>query len=131
MFRKQTLAALSIAALLIPASPASAHTSVSKSNPARGAQRKNAPKTVWVEFGEPGQTIPFSINGGKLRVINPCGKAVHKGDTRVNSTRDRLTVDSGGTKKGFYKIKWRAVAGDGDTVAGTIRFKVTSGGTCS
>ncbi|MGW7426017.1 copper resistance CopC/CopD family protein [Streptomyces sp. NPDC054813] len=115
------LLAVLVGALLGGAAPASAHATLTGSDPRDGGVLKTAPKQVTATFDESVTLVEDS-----LRVVDPDGRPVTagrphhaggKGDTdQVNLTD--------GLEQGTYTVSWRVVSADSHAVSGAFTFSV-------
>ena len=115
-------AGVAVAALLLGAAPAWAHSQLDASNPADGAGVATPPATVSLTFNEdvqPGFTV--------ITLIGPDGKDYHRGDV----TETDQTVSVGALPlgpAGTYQIGYRVVSADGHPVSGKTSFTLTTAG---
>ena len=115
-------AGVAVAALLLGAAPAWAHSQLDASNPADGAGVATPPATVSLTFNEdvqPGFTV--------ITLIGPDGKDYHRGDV----TETDQTVAVGALPlgpAGTYQIGYRVVSADGHPVSGKTSFTLTTAG---
>ncbi|MFF7980155.1 copper resistance CopC/CopD family protein [Streptomyces sp. NPDC007901] len=115
------LVALLAGILLGTASPASAHATLTASDPRDGAVLKTAPKQVTATFDESVALVEDS-----LRVVDPDGRPVTAGRPqhaggRGNTDQVNLT---GGLGQGTYTVSWRVVSADSHAVSGAFTFSV-------
>lgn len=103
-------------ALLVPAGPALAHTSLSDSSPRDGERVGRAPAAVTLRFGEPVQSA-FA----RVVVTSSDGNLVSQGRPdvvgRTVTTRLRNLP-----AVGRYSVAYRVVSADGHPVAGSVAF---------
>jgi methionine-rich copper-binding protein CopC len=111
------LAALLVFQLLLAASPASAHTSLTGSDPADGAETA-APEKVTLTFSEPVRSARVVVRS------EDSGAEVHRGAAKLDGARVVQRV-KGGQPAGKYTIGYRVISADGHPVAGTLSFTVT------
>jgi copper resistance protein C len=106
-------------AVLTTATPASAHTDLEKSDPAKGAALSTPPVRVSLTFGEPVRIAadPITVTGadGTTWTVGPAG---------VTDATVSAPVQATGPA-GAYTLTWTVVADDGDTLRGTIPFTLT------
>jgi len=116
-----TAVAIAIVAWLAVAQPASAHATLSSSNPAPGAVLASAPATVTLHFDEAISTVP-----GSLRVLGPRGSRADTGNVHHPSgSGNDIAVDlHGGAKQGSYFVSWRVVSADSHPVSGAFTFAI-------
>jgi methionine-rich copper-binding protein CopC len=122
MVFRRTAASLLIAtlALLAFTTAAAAHTSLKSSNPAEGAVLAAAPGQIELTFDE-AVTLPAD----PVQVTGPDGTKWAAGKAAIAGTVVTVPVQPIGPA-GQYTITWEAIAGDGDTIRGTIRFALTT-----
>src|SRR5438309_2258493 len=90
-------------ALLGPAQAASAHASLTSSDPADGSVVATAPTRVSLTFSE---NVLTSLNS--VRVFDANGRRVDKGETHHGTSQNEAIVDlDGGLAKGTYVVAWR------------------------
>ncbi|MFD3874008.1 copper resistance protein CopC [Streptomyces sp. NPDC058623] len=110
-----------LALLLGGAGPASAHASLSGSDPADGAVLKTAPRQVTLTFTE---SVSFSDDS--LRVLSPDNERANPrpaqhADGKDNTARVEL---SDALPQGTYTVAWRVVSADGHPISGAFVFSV-------
>ncbi|MEX5632021.1 copper resistance protein CopC [Parafrankia sp. FMc2] len=111
---------LAVAALLVTALPASAHATLTGSNPVGGAALDAAPDRVTLSFSE-----SVSIKSDAIRVLDASGTRVDEGDTRGGGSASEVTVAlRGGLGPGTYVVSWRVVSADSHPVGGAFAFGV-------
>ncbi|SOC49425.1 hypothetical protein SAMN05660748_2147 [Blastococcus aggregatus] len=109
------------AALVLGASPASAHDGLVSSSPVAAATLATAPDTVDLEFtGEP---LPL---GTLVAVTGPDGASVSDGPAEISGTAvvQQLLPD---LPVGSYRVDWRSTSSDGHSLSGAFDFTVTAG----
>ncbi|MFH8888173.1 copper resistance CopC/CopD family protein [Streptomyces sp. NPDC017949] len=110
-----------LALLLGGAGPASAHASLSGSDPADGVVLKTAPRHVTLTFTE---SVSFSDDS--LRVLSPDNERANPrpaqhADGKDNTARVEL---SDTLPQGTYTVAWRVVSADGHPISGAFVFSV-------
>src|SRR6516164_2894152 len=114
--------AVAVAGVLMwAAAPAAAHALPQSSDPAPGAELKQAPTAVTIVFGEtPDPRL------SRLRVLDSSGRDHAAGPTHALPSSPRtLTVAVGPLSNGVYTVSWRTVSDvDGHLAAGTFSFGV-------
>ncbi|MDA5285482.1 copper resistance CopC family protein [Streptomyces sp. Isolate_45] len=110
-----------LALLLGGAGPASAHASLSGSDPADGVVLKTAPRQVTLTFTE---SVSFSDDS--LRVLSPDNERANPrpaqhADGKDNTARVEL---SDALPQGTYTVAWRVVSADGHPISGAFVFSV-------
>lgn len=120
--RVRTLVLLFLAvtgALLAGAAPASAHAALTGSDPERGAVVDTAPTQVSLTFSE-----QIAVSDDAVRVLDPKGKRVDKGDP-ANPSGTTYTVGLvGGLPDGTYTVAYQVVSADSHPVAGAFTFSI-------
>ncbi|MFE7440613.1 copper resistance CopC/CopD family protein [Streptomyces chartreusis] len=120
--RVRTLVLLLLAAtglLFAGAGPVSAHAAVTGSAPQQGAVVDKAPTQVSLTFSE-----KVALSGGSLRVLDPKGKRVDRGDP-ANLTGTTYAVKlHGGLPDGTYTVTYQVVSEDSHPVAGAYTFSI-------
>ncbi|WP_308402118.1 copper resistance CopC family protein [Streptomyces shenzhenensis] len=115
------LVALLTGVLLGSAAPASAHATLTGSDPRDGGVLKTAPKQVTATFDESVTLVEDS-----LRVVDPDGRPVtagrpHHAGGKGNTDQVNLTDGLG---QGTYTVSWRVVSADSHAVSGAFTFSV-------
>lgn len=105
--------------VMAAAGPASAHTTLVRTDPADGARLTSAPRTVTLEFSE-------NIGRGHVAVTAPDGTRVKTADVRTLDHTLRAAV-APGDQRGRYTVAYRVVSADGHPVIGTFTFTTTTG----
>ncbi|KES05315.1 membrane protein [Streptomyces toyocaensis] len=120
--RVRTLVLLFLAvtgALLAGAAPASAHAALTGSDPGRGAVVDTAPTRVSLTFSE-----QVAVGEDAVRVLDPKGKRVDKGDP-ANPSGTTYTVGLlSGLPDGTYTVAYQVVSADSHPVAGAFTFSI-------
>ncbi|GHH27903.1 copper resistance CopC family protein [Lentzea cavernae] len=119
---RRTAAALLLAfvALGSTAVPASAHTELKSSDPAKGAAMPAPPQQVQLTFSEP-VTLPADA----IAVTGPGGVKWTVGQIAVTDAVVTAPVTATGPA-GAYAIAWTVISADGDPVSGTIDFTLSA-----
>ena len=112
---------LAVAAVLVPASPASAHATLVAADPADGARLDEAPAEVRLTFSE---SVSAALGG--IRVVDADGDRVDEGAVTVEGTSARVGL-AGGLEDGTYVITYRVISADGHPVRGASVFGVGEG----
>lgn len=122
MFVRRMFAVLLLVATagLAFVTPASAHTSLKSSNPAKGASLAAAPSEIVLTFSEPVQVEP-----GAITVTGPSGAQWTVGQVAVAGPVVTAPVTPAGPA-GQYTINYRVISADGDPVRGTVPFTLTA-----
>ncbi|MFC8239535.1 copper resistance CopC/CopD family protein [Streptomyces chartreusis] len=120
--RVRTLVLLLLAAtglLFAGAGPVSAHAAVTGSAPQQGAVVDKAPTQVSLTFSE-----KVALSDDSLRVLDPKGKRVDRGDP-ANLTGTTYAVKlHGGLPDGTYTVAYQVVSEDSHPVAGAYTFSI-------
>ncbi|MFD3732881.1 copper resistance CopC/CopD family protein [Streptomyces sp. NPDC058632] len=106
-------------ALLAGAAPASAHAALTGSDPRQGAVVDKAPAQVSLTFSE-----PVAVSDDALRVLDPKGERVDKGDPADASGTTYTVRLLGGLPDGTYTVTYQVVSADSHPVAGAFTFSV-------
>ncbi|MFJ5558210.1 copper resistance protein CopC [Streptomyces sp. NPDC093250] len=120
--RVRTLVLLFLAvtgALLAGAAPASAHAALTGSDPGQGAVVDTAPSQVSLTFSE-----QIAVSDDAVRVLDPKGKRVDKGDPASPSGTTYTVGLVGGLPDGTYTVAYQVVSADSHPVAGAFTFSV-------
>lgn len=115
------LAGLGLFAL---AAPASAHNSLSSSNPGDEATLDTGPAEVVLTFDQP---VQEGKGLNSIAVTGPDGKPWQGGPATVDSNVVTAPVRELGPK-GVYTIGYRIVSADGHPVSGELTFTLTTAG---
>ncbi|MEU9245417.1 copper resistance protein CopC [Streptomyces sp. NPDC048385] len=113
--------ALLVGALLSGAVPASAHATLTGSDPRDGGVLKTAPRQVTATFDESVVLVEDS-----LRVVDPDGRPVTAGrphHTGGKGNTDQVNLTDG-LGQGTYTVSWRVVSADSHAVSGAFTFSV-------
>ncbi|CAL9487137.1 copper resistance CopC/CopD family protein [Streptomyces sp. enrichment culture] len=120
--RVRTLVLLILAvagALLAGAAPASAHAALTGSDPAQGAVVDTAPSQVSLTFSE-----PIAVSDDSVRVLDPKGERVDKGDPANPSGTTYSVRLVSGLPDGTYTVAYQVVSADSHPVAGAFTFSI-------
>jgi len=99
------------------ASPAAAHASLLRTDPADGAELAAAPTTTTLEFSE-----PVSIGAAGLRLFSADGDPIELTARAVDGTVTAALPSLADDAR--YIIAWQVVSSDAHVIAGTIAFAV-------
>ncbi|HEY5854175.1 MAG TPA: copper resistance CopC family protein [Aldersonia sp.] len=111
-----------VAAALLGAAPAAAHSVVVSSNPADGAVLDTGPAVVSVTFNE-----ALQESFASLTVIGPNGGMWSKGDPTISGATISVEVGELGPA-GVYTIGFRVTSADGHPVTGMSKFTLSTPG---
>ncbi len=102
------------------AAPASAHASLSRTDPPSGAILANAPRTITLSFTENVRPV-----ADRIRVIGPDRARVDTAAAQVTGSEVTVPVkaDAG---RGTYLVTYRVISADSHPVAGSFTFSVGS-----
>ena len=115
MSRAVLLAAL--VALALPAA-ASAHATLTKTEPEYGTRVERAPKVVRLHFDQSIDALPNAIH-----VYDSKGRLV-SGRTLLSKDERTIAAPVSRLARGGYTVRWRAVSADGHVVSGVYTFGV-------
>lgn len=114
---KYVLPIILVGALIAGApSIASAHTALSSSNIQAGSVLTDVPDELQLDFGK-------SVGLAKVEILTSDDKLVEE-ITPARSMTKRHIIEMPVLADGHYKIRWRAIAGDGHVMKGEIAFSV-------
>jgi methionine-rich copper-binding protein CopC len=105
-----------LAALLLAARPARAHSLLTGASPRDGATLETAPEEVVLRFNEGTQLTAlrlFAADGAEWPLARPRDLAARP------EHRARLARP---LPPGAWRVVWRAISADGHEIGGTIRF---------
>jgi methionine-rich copper-binding protein CopC len=120
-FAVMALAGLGLFAM---AAPASAHNSLTSSNPAEDATMATGPENVVLTFDQP---VQEGEGLNSIAVTGPDGKEWQGGPATVDSNVVSAPLRELGPK-GTYTIGYRIVSADGHPVSGQLEFELTTAG---
>jgi copper transport protein len=114
---RKALLLVALAALALPAA-ASAHATLTKTEPEYGTRVERAPKVVRLHFDQSVDALPSAIH-----VYDAKGRVV---SGRTLLSKDDRTIDAPVSRlpRGGYTVRWRAVSADGHVVSGVYTFGV-------
>ncbi|GAA0584436.1 hypothetical protein GCM10010172_81770 [Paractinoplanes ferrugineus] len=117
-FRRALLAATAILVVWLPAAPASAHTELVSTTPAKGATVAKAPAGVELKFSQsPNSDFTQIVVSDAARKPVPASRpVVDKGTARISFP--------GPLANGVFTVAYRVVSNDGHTVKGNYTFTV-------
>ena len=111
------LLTVALVALAVPAA-ASAHATLSKTQPQYGTRMQQAPKVLRLEFDQIVDALPNAV-----RVYSAKGRLLSS-STRVTTGGRVLVVPVSHLTRGGYTVRWRAISADGHVVSGVYTFGV-------
>ncbi|MFG1606670.1 copper resistance CopC/CopD family protein [Actinoplanes sp. NPDC049265] len=104
--------------LLLPAAPASAHSSLVSSTPEGGAVLRTQPSEIVLTFNEPITALP-----SRTQVLAPDGKRISESVTADDKTL-RITLRKADRPLGTYLVSYRIISGDSHPVGNALIFSV-------
>jgi copper transport protein len=107
-----------LAALLGPASPASAHAALLSSNPAPGSIVGASPSEVTITFSE-----AITPVAGRVQVLAPDGKRLSGPATAAGAVL-HIPVRRADQPLGTYLVSYRVISADSHPVGGALTFSV-------
>ena len=110
---------VAVLAVLLPASPASAHASLLRTDPASGAILNEAPAEVTLAFSE-----PVGTSLGKVTVVDPDGKSVKRGKLVQRNGPEVTAKLKDGLRQGTYLVSYRVISADGHPISGGFTFSI-------
>jgi methionine-rich copper-binding protein CopC len=114
-YRQLAVLAAAMLAVWTGAGPASAHSTLTSTNPADQEIVQSAPQAVVLTFDEPAIAM-----GTQVVVTGPSGQ-VQQGQPRLID--NTITEDlQPGAPAGAYIVAWRVTSADGHPVSGTFSF---------
>ncbi|WP_292894280.1 copper resistance CopC family protein [Microbacterium sp.] len=112
-------AAVALAALLVPASPAFAHDELVSSDPSADAVLDALPAQITLSYSA---DILDSEGATVIQVTDAAGTSLTDGAPTVSGTV--VTQGLAGTASGAVTVVWRVVSSDGHPIDGTFSFTV-------
>lgn len=111
------LLAVVLGAVVLWASPASAHASLVEATPAPGSVLTDSPSAIELQFTESVET-----NSGAIRVYNTDANRVDNAGVSVTGNTVRMALPS--LPDGSYITTWRVISGDSHPIRGAFTFQV-------
>ncbi|MSO18097.1 MAG: hypothetical protein CK520_03355 [Actinobacteria bacterium] len=111
------LLAVVLGAVVLWASPASAHASLVEATPAPGSVLTDSPAAIELQFTESVET-----NSGAIRVYNTDANRVDNAGASVTGNTVRMALPS--LPDGSYITTWRVISGDSHPIRGAFTFQV-------
>ncbi|MBT0567844.1 copper resistance CopC/CopD family protein [Williamsia sp. CHRR-6] len=108
-----------VAGAAVSPAPASAHATLSSSNPADGSRVETAPTEVRLVFDE-----AVRVGGGATAVISSTGGRADAGPARQIDGTTLVIPLRAGLPRAAYTATWRVVSADSHVVTGSISFGV-------
>ncbi|WP_229402576.1 copper resistance CopC family protein [Micromonospora okii] len=106
--------------LVLPASPAAAHNSLTGSDPANGARVAAAPKQIELRF-----LAKLNPDTTKITVVGPGDVAALGGEPTFSGSRVKIPFAPGAA--GPYVVSYQLGSADGHPIKGQVRFTLTPG----
>lgn len=106
-----------LAAPLLLAAPARAHSELRASEPANGARLAAPPLRVILRFNEAVQLTAVALH-------DEAGRTTRLPLPRDTTPRAAEQLDTPALAPGGWRLEWRAISADGHPVRGTIRFTI-------
>jgi copper transport protein len=111
------LLAVVLAALAFPA-VASAHATLTKTQPQYGTRVEQSPRVVRLDFDQTVDALPNAI-----KVYTADGKLL-SGPTRTTTGGRVMVAPVSRLARGGYTVRWQAISADGHVVSGVFTFGV-------
>ena len=111
------LLTVALVALALPAA-ASAHATLTKTEPVFGKRIERSPSLVRLYFDQSVDVLPNAI-----RVYSAKGRLL-SGKTRASADKRTIAAPVSRLPRGGYTVRWRAVSADGHVVSGVFTFGV-------
>ena len=111
-------AIVSFLAVILPATPASAHAVLQRSTPQSNSIVPAPPVEVVLTFSESVSVVP-----GKVRVIGPDGTPANRGEPIADGPNVSIPMRTDGPR-GTYLVNYRIVSADSHPVAGGFTYSV-------
>ena len=106
--------------IIVPASPASAHASLTGTSPAAESVVPDPPKEVVLTFSE-----PVNVALGRVTVLDPEGVQVQDGKpVRRKGGTEVVAKLRSGLPRGTFVISFRVVSADGHPISGGVVFSI-------
>jgi methionine-rich copper-binding protein CopC len=112
------LLAATLAAAVLGAPAAGAHTDLVGSDPAADTHLEAAPAAVTLRFASP----PMEL-GATVLVVDERNEQWNDGEATVAGTAVSVPLRPG-APDGWYQVRWRVLSPDGDLVSGAFDFGV-------
>ena len=109
---------LGLLAVLLLASPASAHAVLVRTSPVQNSVVDVAPSDVVLTFSEPVKPVV-----GKIRIVGPGNERADRGDPRTNGN-DVLIALREKPPEGTYLVTFRVISTDGHPIGGAFTFSI-------
>ncbi|WP_326598128.1 copper resistance CopC/CopD family protein [Streptomyces sp. NBC_01803] len=108
-----------LATLLLGATPAAAHASLTGSTPADGEVVATAPAQVTLTFSE-----QVALSDDSIRVLDPRAERADTGDVTDEGDDTHAVALRPGLEDGTYTVAWQAVSADSHPIAGAFTFSI-------
>jgi copper transport protein len=113
------LVAMAVAAVVIPAGPASAHAALLENTPSSGSVVQTAPEQIRLHFSE-----GISIKLGGIRVFGPAGQEIELPKPTLSDGSSTITVPFEAAEQGTYTVAWRVISGDSHPISSAFTFSI-------
>jgi methionine-rich copper-binding protein CopC len=107
-----------VALLLVPASPATAHNTLKTATPAKNAQLTTPPEQIALEFMQ-----KLNPDYTTITLSDTAQQKVPTSAPSVTGAKGTITLDQA-LPNGTYTVAYRVVSADGHPVQGSYRFTV-------
>lgn len=120
MYIKNLVTAAIVAAAMVGAPAALAHTKLEASSPQANSVVSPAPAQVRLQFSDPVE-LPFS----KIKIVDVQGAVVTPSQIAVDPANAKALIATIPTlHAGAYRVQWSTVTRDGHKVKGEFGFRV-------
>jgi copper transport protein len=118
------LALLAVAAMTLAVAPAAwGHSTLLRTEPARGGIVEHSPERVVLHFDEPVESAL-----GSIIVYDGDGERVDAGEVRRPAPESVAVAIDGRLARGTYTVAWRVISADSDPIDGAWVFHVEAPG---
>ena len=117
------IALTAMIAAIVPASPASAHSTLIATEPSRNAVVEQSPDRVLLRFDE-----PVESQLGSIRVYDGDGRRVDNDTVTKPAPEEVAVAIEGELERGTYTVAWRVISADSDPINGAWVFHVQEPG---
>jgi copper transport protein len=121
--RLRWIALAAMIAAIVPASPASAHSTLIATEPSRNAVVEQSPDRVLLRFDE-----PVESQLGSIRVYDGDGRRVDNDSVTKPAPEEVAVAIEGELERGTYTVAWRVISADSDPINGAWVFHVQEPG---
>src|ERR687895_172318 len=117
------IALAAMIAAIVPASPASAHSTLIATEPSRNAVVEQSPDRVLLRFDE-----PVESQLGSIRVYDGDGRRVDNDTVTKPAPEEVAVAIEGELERGTYTVAWRVISADSDPITGAWVFNAQEPG---